>query len=651
MGLIHEAVLQAQIWRAFLRLKSPDDSERTQAMETLRAAGSASLACLRYAANRADAPRVQFAAAVVLHWLGEPQGMATLIEAVQWRLPGSPGLSHELEAAFLTIGSPDAVTALLALWEQLPDWGDHDRAMATICRIWARLRDPRVLDALTARATRIPTLFLETLPAFGEMAVLHLQRMLRESEASRRILAVRGMGRVASGRGFALLLPLLRDPDPQVRAEVPAALEMTGGSQQAAIAIAEAMRAGYSTREAVETLTRVAPPYYHETLLELVCRWNPRAAQPSGDTGEAVLAALSALASAPGSNGRLVPPLCDLLERSPGPAVLAAVAKILGARCPAGEAYDRRAKNALWPLLAHADKTVRDEAASALARMGEPKARQWMQWIEVYRPQGSLLDKVQTVLRGGPDAGLAASQAMQQVSQWVSRFSRETAERLSAVGSDFALNGAEDARLPELLCRLLGNTLDTLEQSGWPEETEEMLSCAVAIVRVFGRIGASVAPDARPALLRALHLVKYSVVFDGPSSAPFRKSERREVGHLLRLAAAETLRQLYGGNSFPLFLEALYAPQKEIHGAALFGLGRLGDVRALPHLQSLANKAGHPLAREAQEAMAAIRRTNPELMELLRASHATDTRADTLLRPASGNPADASPDILLRPAE
>jgi hypothetical protein len=274
-----------------------------------------------------------------------------------------------------------------------------------------------------------------------------------------------------------------------------------------------------------------------------------------------------------------------------------------------------------------------------------------MPWIEVYRPQGSLLDKVQTLLRGGPDAGLAASQAMQQVSQWVSRFSRETAERLSTAGSDFALNGAEDARLPELLCRLLGNTLDTLEQSAWPEETEEMLSLSVAVVRVLGRIGAPIMQPARLALIRALHLVKYSVVFDGPSSAPFRKSERREVGHLLRLAAVETLHQLYGGSSFPLFLEALYAPQKEVHGAALFGLGRLGDVRALPHLQALVSRAGHPLEREAQEAIAAIRRTNPELMELLRASHASDMRVDTLLRPASGNPADASPDILLRPAE
>jgi HEAT repeat protein len=657
MGLLHDAYVQAQIWRAYLRLKSPVESERMQAMQALRDVGGASLTCLRYAVSRADTPRVQFAAAVVLHWLGERQGMEALLEALQWRLPSAPGLALELESAFITIGSPDAVTALLGLWRQLPEWGDHDAAMGSICRVWASLRDPRALDGLIERATRIPELFLTTVPAFGEMAVLALERMLRDNYAARRMLAVRALGRIVSGHGFAVLLPILRDPDPQVRALVPAALETTGGAMQAAAAISEAIHAGYSSREAVETLVRIAPPYFHETLLELVSCWDPQTAHASGHTGAAVLAALSALSSAPWPNVRLAPPLCALLERQPGPDIITAVARVLTARGPSSDACDSLVRDTLWPLLACADRDARTEIANTLARFGQPLGRKLIQFVDSNRPQGSLFSKLQTLLRGGPDAGQAATQAMQQVSQWVSRLSKETAGRLSPVsvsGVEGAASPAvitEDARLFELLRLLLAHALDALEGANWPEEAEEQLALCVAVIRALGRVGVPAALRARAELLRALTVVKYSLVYDTAGAGPFRKSDRREIGDIARAAAAETLIQLYGGSSFALFLETLYAPCPEARATALFALGRLGDVRALPHLQALIAEAGHPLAGAAQEALSSIRRTHPEIMTLLRASGSLETRPDTLLRPASGNPAAVSSDLLLRPIE
>ena len=99
-----------------------------------------------------------------------------------------------------------------------------------------------------------------------------------------------------------------------------------------------------------------------------------------------------------------------------------------------------------------------------------------------------------------------------------------------------------------------------------------------------------------------------------------------------------------------LFLEALYTPQPEVNHTAIAALGRLGDVRALPHLQPIANNTAHPLCPAAIGAIALIKRTNPEMMTLLRGSSAADAHQETLLRPAAEKSSTVSPDLLLRPS-
>lgn len=649
-GLADSFLQQIQIWSAFAHLRSANDAERVRAMETLRASGSASLPYLRFALNGVRDYRRRFAAAVVLHWLGKAQGMETLIKALQWELPTTPEIAAELEAAFVTIGSPDAVNALLVLWRQLPDWGDNQAVMASICRVWASVKDPRALDGLLSRATRIPELFEETVPKFGEMAVLRLETMARDPEPARRIMAIRALRHISSGRSFAALVPLLRDPHPDVRAAVPAALEGAGGIVAATRVIVEAIEVGYSTRAAVETVLRGGPAPYL-TLQRLIARWDPRRSAPTHDTGDAVLAALPILAGAPLSNADLIPTLCSLLERRPGPEILVAAARVIGERRQSGEACDAPARSALLSLLTSADAPVRAEAAGALASLGEPLGKQWNQLIADCRPQGSILQKLQAVLRGGSDAGQAAAQAVQQVSQWFSRASKATVDRLQAValtpnnGADVA---ARDPRTPDLLRQLLDQALTALQQTTLPEETEDRLSLCVAAIRALSRVGTSAALSARAELLQALYTVTHSMVYQGASSGLQRKSEMREVSEMVRGAAAETLAELYGARSFALFLEALYAPQPEVHGTAMAALGRLGDVRALPHLQPIARDTAHPLSSVAAQAIAAIHHTNPDVIELLRGSSA-HTQPDILLRPASGSADATAPDELLRP--
>src|SRR5579871_3170274 len=202
MDLLESAVLQGRVWFAYTRLIAPEEVERTRAMETLRAAGSASLPCLHLALKAGPMWRKRFAAAIVLHWLGDPQGMEALINALQWELPSTPTMATELEAALIRIGSPDAVTALLALWRTLPDWGETQATMQSICRVWGTLRDPRALDGMIARAQRIPDLFEAYVPRFGEMAIIKLKPMLRDPNPAQRLLAARTLRHVAGLNSF-----------------------------------------------------------------------------------------------------------------------------------------------------------------------------------------------------------------------------------------------------------------------------------------------------------------------------------------------------------------------------------------------------------------------------------------------------------------
>lgn len=194
MGVIGSALLQARIWNSFLRLGSSDPAERATAMSVLEEAGAASLPSLRLGTLQTSNPIKQFGAAVLLHRLEQPEGMDLLTEALRWRLEETPALAGPLEDAFVQIGSPDAVTALLEVWQELPDWTARQLALETICRVWARLQDSRVLPSLAERAERIPEAFEVTMRAFGVNAIPFLEQMLRDKNPMRRTLAIRTLG-------------------------------------------------------------------------------------------------------------------------------------------------------------------------------------------------------------------------------------------------------------------------------------------------------------------------------------------------------------------------------------------------------------------------------------------------------------------------
>jgi HEAT repeat protein len=649
------AVLQARLWRTSFDLGATD-VERFHAINTLSQAGDAALPCLRFHLMRQSTPRVQFAAAVALHRLNVPEGMATLLRALQNRLDASADIAPLLEEAFLAVGSPTATVALQSLWPGLAEWRsdapvppDAGNRVQLICRIWAGLQDPIALDTLIAYSTWIPALFPPTVAAFGQMAVRKLRDAARSADPFQRLLVVRTLERIPGEPSFQALKPMLRDPDPAVRFETCRALTQVGTPQANSDAVARAIQAGYSTDAAVHLLATTGHPQIYDILLLLV----ERAASlyhTTHDTPAAIHAALNLLMQTPTPAERRLEIVCALLEKPvPREVVLIGITHIEALRGSC-VGYEARTQGVLWNLLTDLAPEVRARAAQVLTLWGEPNGKRFLELLAECRPQGSLLEKLTTLLRGGPDATQAASQAVQQVQQWVTRVSREAVVRLSSPSLSKEANQApirQDPRVPALTRRLLSNALRYLASAQAVEETEEALALSITAVRALRRLGIPDALIAQAELLRAFRTQKQ--LLSNEAHPGFLHPAPREIAEPVREEAALALIEFLGPESFGIFVEALGAPGPEIQGTAILALGRLGDARAVPYLQPIAGNPDNMLAPHAIQALAVIRQNNPEMMTLLRGSSLADSQTDTLLRPLPHARPDSAPELLLRP--
>ena len=655
MGLLESGVAQAKAWYATQSLITGSEAERRRAMQTLRELGAASLPSLHAAIRRVGAPRAQFRAAVVLHSLGDPAGLSVLIDNLKWQMPSEPGVIRDLEAAFIQIGVPDASDALMRAWKQ-QFLRDNASIRESICRVWAELKDPRALTVLADTALEHEKLFEATVPKFGEVALDMLAQMLHDPLVAKRSLAVRAARHIFSSRVAPLLFPLLRDPHHSVRAIVPAALEGLASQQLTTPAAIytealNALEAGYSVPQSVAILTRYTPAPY-DALLRLVLRWDGQQ-ETSGDTLDAVLTALPALAAMPlyssGARCELQAHFCAVLARRPEPALMVGVVRAIATRGRENEVSDAHTRRTLISLLPRPEAEVRQEAAHALLFLDDPVGKQMLQSLEAAWPQPNLRDKFHALLRGNSDPTQVANQAM----QWFTRVSKDTMERWNAgtSGKTDAHAPETDPRCPDLLRQLLDNALSALEEVAASDQIEQTRDLAVACVRALVRPGVPAAIAAHEQIIRALWCALPAYKLMPRQAQSYQEARMGDGGNEIRLAAGEALMAMYGQESFPLFVAAVHAPSPSVQLNGIVFLGELGDVRALPLLQSLAANRDTLLSPTANAAIARIRQNNPETMTLLRASVQSDSRPETLLRPASGNHSATSGDALLRPAE
>jgi hypothetical protein len=116
----------------------------------------------------------------------------------------------------------------------------------------------------------------------------------------------------------------------------------------------------------------------------------------------------------------------------------------------------------------------------------------------------------------------------------------------------------------------------------------------------------------------------------------------------VRRAATDFLIGQEGHQAFAPLSEALAHDDPQVQYAALYGLSRLRDERALPLFQRLASNRKHPLAHDAQRAIEVFGTKLPDVITLVRGSQ-LEASSDELLRPA-GQTEEKSPETLLRPS-
>jgi HEAT repeat protein len=638
MDLVDAAVKQAAVLRAYAAFGSRDAAERYRAMCQMRECGPAGIWCLQLALRRSAKPRVQCAAAVVLHWLGDARGLMTLTEALKWRLPTEPLRASELESAFVTIGSPDAVTALLTVWNMLPDWGESEPVRASICRVWAALRNPVVLPALASGALLIPDRFEQTVPAFGEMAIPVLGDLSRSRDSRHRVLAVQTLRHIGGRSSFDALRPMLRDPDMSVRALVPAAMMRTGCGETAIEEIALAATEGFPSREALAALLRSRPANLRQILVEMLERWRPGSIDETD--ADIVLTALPVLRQAEGDDDRALGALCDIINCRIEPSVTVATIQAIESLALRTGGLHQRVMECLRDHAAAPCAAVREQAAMSLARLGDTLPARVIDFVNECRPQEGLLDQLQVILRGGHDAGFAATQAVQQVSKWWARLTTVPGSPTGAPSGDNLQ--PTDPRLPATLCWMLAGARQNSD-SCTARDAEERAEFIAMLLRALVRLGMPAAAVAWSEIVAILH-TRVDGTETGAASQP--RKDRAAVG----AAAAEAVMALYGPNSFGIFLEALYSPNANVIQTGINALSLLGDRRALPHLRAISAIESHPCSAGAERAVAQIRRTNPEMMTLLRGSVGEAADPASLLRAARGDNGVGSPDLLLRAA-
>lgn len=644
-------------------------------MQALRDLGNASLPALRRGIRRHDERRVQLRCAVVLHWLGQREGLPVLIDALRYgSRPPRNDNTDDIVECYLMIGSPDATQALIGVWQQLPSPNDNDPTAITICSIWRSLRDTSMLAALCETSIQTPRLFVETCSVFGADAIPELRKLSCDANPDRRAMALRGLEQIPGYASAQIVIPMLQDGKPEVRSLASTTLEAVSGPVTTLNALVAAHRAGFSTAVSVQMLIAYDPPELFSLLAGLLNRYNPcpgSGREPTQlqskdfypinkdhDTVDAVREAALIFSRCTWPHAQVTQILCGVVNRSVDPSIRTAVAQTIGERGRAGDDSDIHAYRAMWRQLTIVDKEARAAAAVALARLGEPIGMSFELLLEAGRPHGNILHKLHSTLVNSQDVGQAMSEAVQQVATWVNRMSRVTAKRFSSASTEGNPADAAliDNRVPELLRKMQANVLDSLETSDSEEITVEALSIGVGTLRAIARLNTAAAQLADAEIRRTYTIVKL-IDSDRASNRTTNRTitsgatrgVRDDVAGVLRVAAGQALMDIYGSACFDILVGGLSHPEEAVKVTSAQALGRLGDRRAVPQLHLITDTGSPDAARAARDAVAAIRRGNPEMMTLLRSSSSADARPDTLLRPSTDVSESLSPELLLRP--
>ncbi len=654
--IVNKIVTTGQVFWHIARLDDKSLQVAMPSMAALRKFGAASLPALRRGIRKNDEPRIQLRSAVILHWLGDNQGLPVLVDSLRHGHFNRKGNADIIVDCFLAIGAPDATRALIDVWKQLTDLSDFNQTAVIICEMWKELADPSMLHVVSDSCTKAPNLFLDTVPAFGAMAIVDLKRLTLQEDPAKRIMAIRCLARVRGPQAFEVLVPLLIDSNSEVRNEVPAAIEEASGAIPTLTALVANLRNGYSSVSSIQTLIHYNPPELHSLLSGLITRYSPPLTaycdDQSKDSLGAVCEAILAFKNCNWPNAQVTQLICaavDRPDRAIHPSVITAASAVIAERGRTTDDSNNLAIRTLWNFLTLVDNEARTASATAISRLGDPLGATYMALLNDYRPNENLLSKLKSTMLTSQDVGVAMSEAVQHVAQWFNKVSRETAERFATPSSSNALTETlhSDTRIGPILSRLLRNALSHLKENRWDANSIEAISIGVAVLRLSGKLNLELSEEFETNLREAIYLTKQAQL---PGGQGTRRLVIEEVAGVLREAAGQAMVEARYAGTFDLLAAGLSNSEDEVKVTCCSSLAKLGDPRAVPLLQTVADGESPMPSQAARAALSAIRKGNPEMMTLLRGSSGHEARADLLLRPSMGIDPDRSGELLLRPS-
>ena len=511
MPILEDARNSFTVWRAISRLNSPVADERLRAMKTLREIGSNARWQLRIAAKNKLRTNSQLGSALVLHWLEDPLGMEVLLFCLKERLPEESELAQILEYAFIAIGSPAAVEALLGVWRSLVDTNKNAVVRTTICRVWVKLGDPVVLEALVSDATRFPMLFETTVPSFGVSALPCLEKMSVSANPQVRMIAIRTLREILIEKTVPILVKMLEDPDLAIRSEAPRAIVKVGWDtgrirEHAVREITKALANGYSSVPAIRFVLEINPPELLTILLTHIQNWADT--QPARSQSDAALIlTLQTLEGSMMLPFQFIPAIIQLLPKLKSQEEISTAIRALGRH-----GTMQTIKPTLLTCLSSPIASVREEVATILARDGDNFGTVFLHFLETCKPQSSLMSRLSVALQGGPESGQAANQALQQMSTWFTRLSKEAADRLNLAPSGVKRPDDDpllsNPRLSEHLRVLLVVSMKKLRSDTNSRDTEESIASCVTALRGIARLEPSISRKLRVELIVALSCQK-----------------------------------------------------------------------------------------------------------------------------------------------
>ncbi len=624
-------------------------------MYALRDLGEVSIPHLRRYMAEKDKPEAQIRSAVVLHWLKQKEALPFLIDTLQYRAP-EKNLHTELNFAFVQIGVPDASMALADAWRRIPGLSDNSIPASHTVATLIELRDANVIPVMADGADKAPNLFCRLCEGLGPSAVPGLVQISNNQLPDIRITAISALERLGGEKALDTIAGLLRDNDYDVRDRAADAVMTLAGPVVALNRISAAYKAGYLSRGAIRALTLLRPPDLPQLLVSVIDAY-----QPDGSTDATVCEAISATRSIGHPNFLVVETMCALVDRKPSSVVLSAAADLLASAAPLTDSEDTdtpdapsgemrtRVVSTLDGLLSCAETAPRSAASVALRAWGEPYGAAFCMVLEAGRPSESLFKNLQQTFANAQDMGAAVNDAVQHVTNWITRFSRETAEKYVPTDSarraeDWIL---EDERVPMLLARLLQNCLELLTSPQTAVSTRDIAASAAAALKALGRLDAERATCAMDQIHTAAFLT-YRAASTG-RLARVSVSSSDELLQIVRVSAGQTLVDLRAPGTFEFLIGGMDSLADGVLITTAISLGKLGETRAIPVLQQAADKKSAAVAAAAVDAISRIKKANPDTMTLLRGS-SPNGQHDSLLRPASDVGCQPT-DILLRPVQ